>query len=563
MGNAAEAEQQARQKEKEKDDQKARDERLEAAEAHVEMRDQQIYNLHQKTDKSEKEMKSKAKEKKHKEKDNNHSVRLTIFVSFLSMLASLALSDTFGWGNTANGTVAILMSLFSMAITFIKLFINKRTRSQISTVGSEQVQTFQTTVDEFNDRVSRESNRSAPSESILKDYHKLVTEKNKLRLEKWRNHLRWIKCVVFFLSSLNDSTFDLFQGIGALSDEHYTDASRKLLLFASWMGVMEEIIESCMEVSPEAFEHSTLSPVIHYVYLLWAAFESAVGIFILLKFDSTGLVTVGIICESLLLFAITATFVYVTVKHIAYHYVNVQQLLIVFGIVGVLCGLFSSLLLMDVFELNQRRTGKIIVIMASIMLLMYCTLLGFGCFITDEFWKMIFVVSAPFNDALFRLIHGIAYILRIKYSVLQDQLLASGTWIGFSVGVFCLGILPFTGECMGDCNIFGMCCIHVILSTTQAIFSIVLISELMEDNDTFRATAISVESLVLVEIVCVVLPYVCLIWSGCVSAHLKDIEPQSNKMDIYGVSINIYIAKPVPKSQDSGGLGGGPLCREM
>eukprot|EP01083_Nonionella_stella_P313165 1122931_1 len=184
MGNAAEAEQQARQKEKKEAAQKARDERHQNQ---LDQKDKEIAEMNQKAKKTKSETESKAKKKKHKEQDNNNSVRLTIFVSFLSLLASLALSDTFGWGNTANGTVAILMSLLSMAITFIKLYINTKAKSDISDVDSDEIQNLKATVLDFNKILEHESNAVAsyhPSKSILETYSELVYEKNELFLEK-------------------------------------------------------------------------------------------------------------------------------------------------------------------------------------------------------------------------------------------------------------------------------------------------------------------------------------------------------------------------------------------
>eukprot|EP01084_Bolivina_argentea_P308129 532706_1 len=197
---------------------------------------------------------------------------LTVIISMCSLFSSLGLSKFFGTSDVWNGWIAIGTSVLSLLMTGVKFSIAHYT---------------------FN---KHKSNYNGIQ-------HNTNDDATRRRNKDWISHKLLMKALYVTISTINDCTFDVLQGLAAIFGEPYAYSTFVVLLAATWFGVIEEFGELVVEIffDTNECECGCCSPVKSYSCLLiWSYVESVVGIYLLITYDNDILKFIGIAFELLL-----------------------------------------------------------------------------------------------------------------------------------------------------------------------------------------------------------------------------------------------------------------------
>ena len=208
------------------------------------------------------------------ENKKSYLISLSVIILICSLLSSLALSRSFETSDSWNGQVAIISSIISIVLTIIKCGISYRT-------------TFVEHKPEFNgQRIGMEG---IQQDRVFRQF--------------------WMKSIYVTLSTLNDCIFDVLQGFAAISGESYTNSMWKILLFGTWFGFTEELIELCIEIffANDAFDFDVLDCKQIFWYwglLILSGFEALAGSYLLMGYKEKGLKYSGATIEIILIIII-------------------------------------------------------------------------------------------------------------------------------------------------------------------------------------------------------------------------------------------------------------------
>ena len=214
-----------------------------------------------------------------------------LIIAFMSITASLALSDSFGLSDFDNGLLAITMALISFILSWWKFIF---TDSNIHTKAIK-----------------------GDSLPALKE----------VRLDG-------ILSATIFGATLVDALFDILQGIAATRGEEYSGSSALLLFTATWIGVAEEIIEGVMEIASTCCEcvgelgdmkvgdRSNISRwIVNWLLHIGAIVELSMGVYIFNLFDTSIFKVVAIALQGIFLLVAAYWTVYV-VRRMWRWYIN-------------------------------------------------------------------------------------------------------------------------------------------------------------------------------------------------------------------------------------------------
>eukprot|EP01084_Bolivina_argentea_P241714 405689_1 len=208
------------------------------------------------------------------EKNKNQLTFLTVIISVCSFIGSLFLSRSFNTDRMINGSIAIITACIALIIGSVKFYISYRTFKR-----------------------------------HLSDDDGLIDLKEKIN-KNWTGYLLIMKAISMSIATLNDCTFDLFQGIAALTDEKYTASLLIILKIATWCGVAEESFELVVEIFFTANDFECCAAIwYNTAFLIWSVIESGVGIYLLTRYNTIELIVSGIISESVIVISCVLAFV--------------------------------------------------------------------------------------------------------------------------------------------------------------------------------------------------------------------------------------------------------------
>ena len=182
----------------------------------------------------------------------------TALVACVSMISSLALSDAFGLDSKSNGTIVIMMGSLTLLFSLFKYLW----RVDFSATKNEE--------------------------------YKLV--------------------VLIFYGTIVKAGFDIIQGIVAIKGKEYSELSVTILVFATWLGVSEEIIEGTITIigtfnSTSATKRRCLKIINTFISLAGLT-ECYLGIYLLSTFGVSIFSIVCIIFQLSLLLLVIAVIIY-------------------------------------------------------------------------------------------------------------------------------------------------------------------------------------------------------------------------------------------------------------
>eukprot|EP01083_Nonionella_stella_P270205 914815_1 len=195
-----------------------------------------------------------------------------ILISACSIVGSLALSDSLGLSNVDNGVLAVTMGTLTLLLVCCR---------GAWAAGAAEKKEYDGGL-----RTNAQSN-----EQVL--------------------------AFTIFMATIVDATFDIFQGIAAITEQEYTSLTASILVTATWLGVAEEIVEGTFEIVSSIVVdgcgecsdgHPHVTQLIYFIIMISAKVELCMGIYLFSTFSDDVYVGVGIAIQSLfLLFSVLWT----------------------------------------------------------------------------------------------------------------------------------------------------------------------------------------------------------------------------------------------------------------
>eukprot|EP01083_Nonionella_stella_P140101 428895_1 len=197
---------------------------------------------------------------------------MQILISGCSIIGSLALSDSLGLSNFDNGVLAVAMGTVTLLLVCCR---------GVWAYGASEKKEYKGTL-----RTNAQDNDIALS-------------------------------ITIFIATIVDATFDIFQGIAAITEQEYTSLTASILVTATWLGVGEEILEGAFEIVSSIVVdgcgecsdgHPHVTQLIYFIIMISAKVELCMGIYLFSTFSDDVYVGVGIAIQSLfLLFSVLWT----------------------------------------------------------------------------------------------------------------------------------------------------------------------------------------------------------------------------------------------------------------
>eukprot|EP01084_Bolivina_argentea_P264707 448502_1 len=192
---------------------------------------------------------------------------LTVVISVFSFVGSLFLSQVFGVNHKLNGIISISASFMSFIFGCIKFYIS------------------------YNSYISHKTNNDGLKPDSIDTFKK-----------DWIGYIVLMKAISMSIATINDASFDFFQGIAAILNENYTASLLLMLQCTTWFGVGEEGFELIVEIFFTSNDFECCSSIYYNTaFLIWSVTESVIGIYLLNAYHTEELKIIGIFCECLIL----------------------------------------------------------------------------------------------------------------------------------------------------------------------------------------------------------------------------------------------------------------------